>query len=141
MKNSPWFIKTALPSPLIKNILDIFPSNTDRIVEPDSLTYSTTSNNISCYGLSDGNATINISGGVAPYSQNWGSSDPLALSFGMHYYTISDTNGCSLSDSLFITEPTQLLASIFSTNVTCYGGNNGTAVLSVSGGTPTYLEN
>ena len=59
----------------------------------------------------------------------------------MHYYTISDTNGCSLSDSLFITEPTQLLASIFSTNVTCYGGNNGTAVLSVSGGTPSYIEN
>jgi hypothetical protein len=60
-------------------------SDSITIIEPDSLTYSTTSNNISCYGLSDGNATINISGGVAPYSQNWGSSDPLALSVGMHY--------------------------------------------------------
>ena len=59
----------------------------------------------------------------------------------MHYYTISDTNGCSLSDSIFITEPTELLVLISSTNITCYGGNNGTAILSVSGGTPSYLEN
>ena len=116
-------------------------SDSITIVEPDSLTYSTSSNNISCYGLSDGNATINISGGVAPYSQDWGSSDPLALSSGMHYYIISDTNGCSLSDSVFISEPTALLVSIFSTNVTCYGGNNGTAILSISGGTPAYTEN
>jgi hypothetical protein len=116
-------------------------SDSITIIEPDSLYYTTTSNNISCFGLSDGNATINISGGVAPYSQNWGASDPLALSVGMHYYTISDTNGCSLNDSIFITEPTELLVSISSTNITCYGGNNGTATLSVSGGTPSYLEN
>ena len=116
-------------------------SDSITIIEPDSLYYTTTSNNISCFGLSDGNATINISGGVTPYSQDWGSSNPLALSSGMHYYTISDTNGCSLSDSVFISEPTALLVSIFSTNVTCYGGNNGTAILSISGGTPAYTEN
>ena len=32
VKNSPWFIKTAFPSPLIKNILEILPSKTERII-------------------------------------------------------------------------------------------------------------
>ena len=111
------------------------------IIEPDSLTYLTNVNNISCYGLNDGNASINIFGGVPPYSQNWGLSNPLALPYGMHLFTLVDFNGCSLSDSLFISEPSEILVSLTSTNVNCFGGNNGTAVLSISGGTPSYSEN
>ena len=59
----------------------------------------------------------------------------------MHYYSVSDTNGCSISDSVNILEPSELLVSVSSTNNTCYGGNNGTALLSISGGTPAYYEN
>ena len=111
------------------------------IIEPDSLSYSATINNISCFGLNDGNVAINISGGVAPYSQNWGLSDPLSLTYGMHFFSIIDNNGCSLSDSIFISEPSNIFVSVNNTNVNCFGGSNGTATLSISGGSPPYLEN
>ena len=110
------------------------------IIEPDSLSYTSTINQVSCYGLSDASVVFTISGGVSPYYQDWGSNNPLALSVGTHSYTISDTNGCSISDSVLITEPTELLVSIISTNILCYGGNNGTATLTISGGTLPYNE-
>ena len=111
------------------------------IIEPDSLYYSSTINNISCFGTNDGNVSFNINGGIPPYNENWGTSNPNALFPGTHYYTISDTNGCSLSDSVNITEPNELLVSSSITNVSCYGGNNGTVNLTISGGTLPYNEN
>ena len=116
-------------------------SDSISIIEPDSFYYSTQVNNISCYGFNDGNVSFIMNGGTPPYYENWGASDPLALSPGMHYFTVSDTNGCSISDSVNISEPSELIVSITSTNITCYGGNNGTASLSISGGTLPYNEN
>jgi len=111
------------------------------IIEPDALTYSSTINQVSCYGFGDASVVFNINGGTAPYYEDWGGSNSLALSPGTYNYTISDTNGCSTSDSVVITEPSELLVSINSTNITCYGGNNGTAILTISGGTSPYTEN
>ena len=111
------------------------------ISEPDSLTYSSSINQVSCFGLADASVVFTINGGSAPYTEDWGGSNPLALSPGTYSYTISDTNACSTSDSVTITEPSELLVSITSTNITCYGGNNGTAILSISGGTSPYTEN
>jgi len=116
-------------------------SDSASIIEPDSLYYSAQTNHISCFGFDDGNVSLNINGGTPPYIENWGTSDPLALSPGMHFYSISDTNGCFISDSVNILEPNELIVSITSTNITCYGGNNGTANLSISGGTSPYTEN
>ena len=116
-------------------------SDSASIIEPDSLYYSSQINHISCFGFDDGSVSLNINGGTSPYIENWGTSDPLALSPGMHFYSISDTNGCTISDSVNILEPNELIVSITSTNITCYGGNNGTATLSISGGTLPYTEN
>ncbi|MFL2574427.1 MAG: T9SS type A sorting domain-containing protein [Flavobacteriales bacterium] len=116
-------------------------SDSVSIIEPDSLYLNTNYNNISCFGLNDGNASITIFGGVPSYTENWGNSNPLALSPGIHYFTISDTNGCSISDSIFITQPDSLIVLNTSSDATCFGGNNGFAVLSISGGTSPYFQN
>ena len=39
----------------------------------------------------------------------------------------------SMEEIVNILEPNELIVSITSTNITCYGGNNGTATLSISG--------
>ena len=39
--------------------------------EPQELTVNATISNVSCYGLSDGNVSLSINGGTAPYIQNW----------------------------------------------------------------------
>ena len=115
-------------------------SDSATIIEPDSLSYTAIINQVSCYSLSDASVLFTISGGIAPYNQDWGSNNPLALAAGTYNYTISDTNGCSISDSVLITAPSELLVSIISSNILCYGGNNGTAMLTINGGTLPYTE-
>jgi len=52
--------------------------------------------------------------------------------------TVSDANGCIATATAIITEPTAVMATIINTtDVSCNGGNDGTASLSIQGGTPT----
>ncbi|MBN4051303.1 proprotein convertase P-domain-containing protein, partial [bacterium AH-315-M05] len=116
------------------------------ITEPTLLTGSITSvNNVSCNGGSDGDATATPSGGTAPYTYLW--DDPLtqtdsiadSLSVGTYNVSITDANGCNISLSVTITEPTLLTASITSsTNVSCNGAGDGEATVTAAGGTPAY---
>ncbi|MBK9543807.1 MAG: hypothetical protein IPO49_16110 [Bacteroidetes bacterium] len=107
------------------------------ITEPAALvaTCSVTAN-VSCNGGSDGAADVTASGGTAPYT---GTGSFTGLAAGSYTYNISDANGCTTSCSVTITEPTVLLASCtFVSDVTCNGGSDGTASVSVSGGTAPY---
>ncbi len=79
--------------------------------------------------------------GVAPYSYSWspsGSNTATAtgLSAGTYTCTITDAGGCTKTQSVTITQPATVLSNTFSqTNVSCFGGNNGSASISaVSGG-------
>ena len=110
------------------------------ITEPSQIISSETVVNASCFGFSDGEATLSISGGLSPYSQNWGMSNPLNLSAGIYTYTITDNNGCSINDSIIISEPDTLFVSEIITNVSCNGFSDGNAILNISGGNSPYTE-
>ncbi|CAG5082383.1 poly(ethylene terephthalate) hydrolase family protein [Parvicella tangerina] len=103
-------------------------------------TVSSTTNMVSCYGLSDGSASLSISGGTSPYTEDWGANDPANLSAGTYNYTITDGNGCATQGSVTINEPSQLVASSSTTSSNC-GNSDGSATLSISGGTSPYSEN
>lgn len=51
---------------------------------------------VSCDGGSDGSASVIISGGTPPYTQDWGGFDPSALAEGFYTVTVTDANGCSV---------------------------------------------
>jgi len=52
---------------------------------------------------------------------------------------VTDGNGCTIADSVMITEPPLLIANITgSINVSCFGGFDGQATVTASGGTPPY---
>ena len=42
------------------------------VTSPDSISVSLTINDVSCYGLNDGNVIPNITGGTPPYTIDWG---------------------------------------------------------------------
>ncbi|MFH1320919.1 MAG: gliding motility-associated C-terminal domain-containing protein [Bacteroidota bacterium] len=116
------------------------------INEPDLLTANITdSTNVSCNGGNDGEATVTAGGGSPAYTYSWNTS-PVQTSVtvtglfaGIYTVTITDNMGCSATDSVTITEPPLLIASITdSTNVSCYGGSDGSALLTASGGTAPY---
>ncbi len=67
--------------------------------------------NVSCYGLSDGSATVQASGGTPPYTYSW-NTNPVQntatatnLRAGNYTVTINDNGGCSTTSSLTVKEP------------------------------------
>jgi hypothetical protein len=113
------------------------------ITEPVALASSNSGTDASCFGGNDGTASVNVSGGTPSYSYAWSSGGGNAatatgLLAGTYSCTITDANFCTLIDSVSISEPTDLVLSPTQTDVSCYGGNDGTATVSGTGGTPGY---
>jgi hypothetical protein len=114
------------------------------VTEPPQLTVNVTVNNhVTCFGGSNGSATVTASGGVPGYTYTWspsGGSSPTASGLvpGTYFITVTDVNGCTSNQAVTITQPTQLTATVSSNNVSCNGGNNGSATVIPSGGTPGY---
>ncbi|MDV6167451.1 T9SS type A sorting domain-containing protein, partial [Flavobacterium sp. DG1-102-2] len=121
-------------------------SNSYTITQPSqalALTPNTTHTNVSCFGGNNGSATVAINGGTAPYTYLWNTGAATAsitnLIAGTYTVDVTDANGCTLSNSFIITEPTALVASAGTqNNITCFGAANGSATVNVTGGTGTY---
>ena len=115
------------------------------ITEPDQIDVSINLNeNVSCFGLSDGNADVNVSGGTPDYTYLW--NDPLGTSIsnasqlpaGNWTVVVTDNNMCTSSAAVVITEPDELVVSHIVNDVVCFGESNGSASVTVNGGTPNY---
>ena len=65
-------------------------------------------------------------------------TNPSAMCAGTYGLTVTDSNGATATASITITEPAALSVTVSQTNVSCYGGCDGTATLSASGGVPPY---
>jgi len=123
---------------------------TATITQPTLLTtnISSSSNVTPCYNSSNGSATISASGGTTPYGYSWAPSSGLtgattttagAMSESSYTCTVTDHNGCISSSSITIGGPSAIRDSISSiTNVSCNGGNSGSATVGVKGGTSPY---
>ena len=97
---------------------------------------------VSCFGGNDGAATLAVSGGTAPYVITWSSGDfgtsATGLAAGTYIVDISDASDCAVSINVTISEPAALSASISNSDISCNGGSDGAASVSVSGGTAPY---
>ena len=114
------------------------------ITEPELLTASATGTDVKCFGGNDGTATALVSGGTVSYTYLWNdtaaqtTATATSLKTGTYLVKITDANGCTATASVTIDEPTQLIVSVTKTDVKCYGGNDGSATVSASGGTVSY---
>ncbi|SFO41080.1 SprB repeat-containing protein, partial [Paenimyroides ummariense] len=113
------------------------------IDEPDALVSNMASTSITCNGANNGSVVLAPTGGVAPYTYLWDTgattSSITNLPAGTYSVTITDANGCTLTETATITDPAVLaIASSSHTDVTWYGGNDGSATVSVTGGTAPY---
>jgi gliding motility-associated-like protein len=118
-------------------------TKTFTITEPTALVATTSQTNVLCNGATTGAASVNVSGGISPYSYSWsptvGTGASLnGLAAGTYVCTVTDANGASVVKTFIITEPTALTATTSQTNVTCNAGTNATASVVVSGGTSAY---
>lgn len=118
-------------------IIDIF--------QPDPLSVSVAGEDITCYGGLTGRVTATPSGGTEPYTYWWNSAPAQItavatnLPAGTFTVTLTDANGCSVTNSVTISQPvTDMEISIDQFNVTCNGGTNGSATAEVAGGLEPY---
>jgi gliding motility-associated-like protein len=101
------------------------------------------SGNISCNGGNNGTATVNATGGTGPYTYSWSpsggtSATASGLTTGTYTCIVTDANGCVQSQTVTITQPTILSATISQSNLSCSGGSNGSSTVVASGGTSAY---
>ncbi len=118
-------------------------SATVTVTEPTAIVSGVTSTNSTCNGANNGSITLAPTGGTAPYTYLWSTNDTgtsiTGLSAGTYSVDITDANGCVVTENVTITEPAVLtVASSSYTDVTWYGGNDGSATVSVTGGTAPY---
>ncbi|MFN8143525.1 MAG: gliding motility-associated C-terminal domain-containing protein [Bacteroidia bacterium] len=116
----------------------VSPSSAALVVSVDSVSAP-----LNCYGDTDGYASVSVSGGTPGYTYLW-NTNPVQvgatatnLGAGTYVVTITDTLGCTGIDSVTITSAPQLVLVGSSTNSSC-GVANGSASVSVSGGTANY---
>lgn len=118
------------------------------VEQPDSIIIAMTATDVLCFGGSDGSIDVIVTGGVLPYSFQWSNSLGLIpdttqsiANKPAETYTIvvTDENSCTATNTAIITQPAApLTSSLTGTDVLCFGGNDGTADLEVTGGTPPY---
>ena len=117
---------------------------TATILQPlQPLTLSITNTDALCVGAQQGTTNLTISGGTAPYSQIWNNNqtaeDLVNLVAGYYYATVTDNNGCSDTIGATILDPSNTMTpTILNTDVSCFGGSDGTVDLTVTGGLLPY---
>ena len=113
------------------------------INEPSALSLGLITTNLSCYNSCDGIINTQVSGGVSSYTYLWSDSTLLesitTICSGNYNVIVTDANGCTISDSSTITQPTEILINTDSiTEVSVYGGNDGEIYITASGGMSNY---
>ena len=112
------------------------------ITQPTAILSSTAVVNAIC-GSTNGEITITASGGVGTlqYSiDNGGSFQPgnifNSLGAGNYQIVVSDANGCTIGAVVSVNNTNApVIQSTNVTNVSCFGGNNGSIIINANGGT------
>jgi gliding motility-associated-like protein len=111
--------------------------NEPAALEIQHLVYNSTCN------APNGSIQVQVVGGVTPYSYEWSDgSTNLNLNnvvAGVYTLVVTDANGCTseVTDSIF--SESNILAEVTSSDVTCFGRNNGVARVSVIAGNAPFF--
>ena len=114
-----------------------------QIVSPPGMSGDWSTFDIACFGDSTGQITTTISGGSPDYVYQWSngatSPDLTGLLPGQYTITVTDGNGCTISNTLSIDQPAApIVGSLAADTLDCFGDGNGRVYFTVDGGTPAY---
>lgn len=98
--------------------------------------------NVTCFGASNGAVSLTATGGNGNYTFNWSNGNAGAsfnnLAAGTYTVSTTDGNGCvAPTIQVVISQPTQIVATTSVVNPGCTSAN-GSASVTVTGGTPPY---
>ncbi len=80
------------------------------------MTYNSDIESVKCYGTNSGAIELEMNGGTSTYTYLWSngetSQDLLSIGTGTYNVTVTDGNGCVLTESFEITSPAALVSSV-----------------------------
>ncbi len=108
----------------------------------NNLSLGLSKTDVTCFQQCNGFINAEVTPGSLPYNYSWNTNDTLPslqdLCPGIYQLTVSDTAGCSVKDSVQITEPAQLQLTTQKQNPSCAGCPDGIIYISHSGGIPPF---
>jgi large repetitive protein len=111
----------------------------------DGPTLTASSTNVTCNGGNNGSVSIVVSGGSPPVNFLWSNGATTqnisGLTAGIYNVVAIDAFGCVGAATGFVNQPNPFQVNISRTNLSCFGSNNGSITLNVTGGTPGYTYN
>ncbi|MBI5539912.1 MAG: gliding motility-associated C-terminal domain-containing protein [Bacteroidia bacterium] len=131
----------------------ILDANSCQVTNPFVITQPTQVNvaivsttNATCSGICNGMATVSANGGTPGYNYVWSNSAvlPSATSLCAGNYTVTaiDANLCTATNTVVITQPLSITASISNViNPQCFGVCSGSATVTAINGTGPYAYN
>lgn len=128
-----YFVSFTDPTdPTCPNVLQI------EVEEENTMEASITVNSQPDCGVANGSVTIDVTGGVGPYSFSWGNNTATQnnLNAGVYVVTITDlgTNDCTLEYTFALTDnvPAAIISIADTMDVSCAGGTDGAIDFTVS---------
>ncbi len=110
--------------------------------EPATLTLVATPDSVPCYGGFNGSIALAVNGGTPTYTYLWSNNrvnqNLTFITAGSYSVTVTDRNGCIDSTSATVEQPDSFAITVASINVTCFGSDDGSIDVTVSGATPPY---
>jgi len=129
----------------VKDLNGCIQSSSQKLTEPLALSFTSTQNNISCFNGADGLIDISAQGGTPSYAYkiNGNPFSPSGtfsnLSAGSYSILVEDGYGCQASNTITLSEPSAISATVATTDVLCYAESNGTITVTATGGTGTLM--
>ncbi|GAB5538369.1 MAG: hypothetical protein Salg2KO_04720 [Salibacteraceae bacterium] len=112
--------------------------DTIEILQPSKITTSAIVTDESYPTAGDGSIDLSVTGGTPPYTFIWSNlattEDISDLNTGDYGVTVTDSNGCMVTDSFFVDFNLPILLTLDISDKTCQDDNNGSIDLSVNNG-------
>ena len=125
--------------------LDACPISQDVIIQNSTnLILQLSSTDEVCAGTMDGTATVEVQGGIPPYSIQWDDTANTTstilenLSGGIYTVIVTDGNGCEVSGEVLVATGNGLTLSMTQQNISCLGLNDGFAIVTPLNGVAPY---
>ncbi len=112
------------------------------VYDTDLLPVATPSQAASCFNSPDGAASVVASGGMGTYTFEWDNGETgtnaSQLTTGEHTVSVTDLEGCTITTTVTIDGPDEIIAQTDTAPASCFGSNDGSAWIVPQGGIPPY---
>ena len=135
VQNATYYLTVSLGTCVSKDTVSV-------IVLPGITSINFTQTNVSCFDGNDGTMTAIAAGGSAPFQFAWSNASTGAtinnLTAGIYTVTVTNDQDCMGTATASITQPLPLVISGTIVQNAGNGMNNGSILVSMTGGTPMY---